>query len=56
MSSEYLVQVVPHVEHFLSNQSRNNLSQTPQRLLLVVENSEVEPTEETRGRQNQNLS
>ena len=42
----YLVEEVPHVEHFLSRQCRHNLSQTLQRLLLVVENCEVKPPED----------
>ncbi len=37
--------MVPHVEHFLSRQSRDNLSQTLQRLLLAVENRQMEPAE-----------
>ncbi len=45
----YLVQVVPHVEHFLSGQGRDDLSQTLQRLLLAVENCQVEPTERRKG-------
>lgn len=45
---QYLVEVVPHVEHFLSRQGRDNLSQTLQRLLLAVENSQMEPTERRR--------
>lgn len=45
LSIQYLVEVVPHVEHLLSRQGRHNLSQTLQRLLLAVENCQMEPAE-----------